>query len=156
MCASLFHHGERFFSWPFVNWTRKENEFLQFLQFHHEGCVKRGEKDINRSKGTRCTQYSDKILLIFRINIVEDTDHKHSRAINHQLPEKTCLGTEEQGGAAQSVNLVKEHAHDTCLPWADAIFREKQNVTVCFACCKLGAHTIMTKCCMCFKTWMSV
>ena len=61
-------------------------------------------------KGTRCTQYSDKILSIFGINIVKDTDHaKHSSAINHQLPEKTCLGTEEQGGAAQSVNLVKEH-----------------------------------------------
>ena len=54
---------------------------------------------------------------------------------------KTCLGTEEQRGAAQSVNLVKEHAHDTFLPWADAIFREKQNITVYFACCKLGARS---------------
>ena len=62
--------------------------------------MKRGEKDKNRSK------YSDEILLIFGIDIVED---KHPSAINHQLPEKTCLGTEEQGGAAQSVNLVKEH-----------------------------------------------
>ena len=62
--------------------------------------MKRGEKDKNRSK------YSDEILLIFGIDIVED---KHSSAINHQLPEKTCLGTEEQGGVAQSVNLVKEH-----------------------------------------------
>ena len=116
--------------------------------------VKRGEKDRNRSKGTRCTQYSDEILSIFGINIVEDTDHKHSSATNHQLPLKTCLGTEEQGGAAQSqsVNLVREHAHDTSLPQADAISREKQNITVCFACCKLGAHMIMTKCCMCFKT----
>ena len=50
--------------------------------------VKRGEKDRNRSKGTHCTQNSDEILLIFGINIVEDTDHKHSSAINHQLPEK--------------------------------------------------------------------
>ena len=116
--------------------------------------VKRGEMDNNRSKGIRCTQYFDEILSIFEINIVGDTDHKHSSATNHQLPLKTCLGTEEQGGAAQSqsVNLVREHAHDTSLPRADAIFREKQNVTVCFACCKLGAHTIMTKCCMCFKT----
>ena len=114
--------------------------------------VKRGEKDRNRSNGTRCTQYFDEIQSIFGINTVENTDHKHSSAINHQLPLKTCLGTEEQGGAAQSVHLVKEHAHDTSLPRADAIFREKQNVTVCFACCKLGAHTIMTKCCMCFKT----
>ena len=39
-------------------------------------CVKRGEKD--RSKGTLCTQYSDKILSIFGINVVEDTDNKHS------------------------------------------------------------------------------
>ena len=114
--------------------------------------VKRGEKDRNRSKGTRCTQYFDEILSIFGINIVENTDHKHSSAINHQLPEKTCLGTEEQGGAAQSVHLVREQAHDTSLPRADAIFNAKQNVTVCFACCKLGAHTIMTKCCICFKT----
>ena len=113
--------------------------------------VKRGEKDRNRSNGTRCTQYFDEIQSIFGINTVENTDHKHSSAINHQLPLKTCLGTEEQGGAAQSVNLVKEHAHDTSLPWADAIFREKQNITLCFACCKL-AHTIFTKCCMCFKT----
>ena len=43
----------------------------------------------NRSKGTRCTQYSDEILSIFGIDIVEDTDHKHASAINHQLPEKT-------------------------------------------------------------------
>ena len=106
--------------------------------------VKRGEKDKNRSKGTRCTWYSDEILSIFGIDIVENTDHKHSSAINHQLPEKTCFGTEEQGGAAQSVNLVKEHAHDTSLPQANAIFREKLNVTVRFACCKLGAHTIIT------------
>ena len=55
------------------------------------------------------------------------------------------IGTEEQGGAAQSVNLVKEHAHDTSLPQANAIFREKQNVTVCFASCKLGAPKIITK-----------
>ena len=113
---------------------------------------KRGEKDKNRSKGTCCTQYSDEILMIFGIDTVEDTDHEHSSAINHQLPEKMCFGTEEQGGAAQSVNLVKEHAHDTSLPQANAIFGEKQNVTVCFACCKLGAHTIMTKFRMCFKT----
>ena len=114
--------------------------------------MKRGEKDKNRSNGTRCTLYSDEILWIFGIDIVEDTVHKHSCAINHQLPEKTCLGTEEQGGAALSVNLVKEHAHDTSLPQPNAIFREKQNVTVCFACCKSGAHMIMTKCCICFKT----
>ena len=118
--------------------------------------VKRGEKDKNRRKRTRCTHYYDEILPIFWIDIVEDTDHKHSSAINHQLPEKTCFGTEEQGGAAQSVNLVKEHAHDTSLPQADAIFNEKQNVTVCFACCKLGAHMIMTNFWMYFKTWMSV
>ena len=55
--------------------------------------VKRGEKDKNRSKRTRCTHYSDEILLIFGIDIVEDTDHKHSRAINHQLPKKSCFGT---------------------------------------------------------------
>ena len=61
--------------------------------------VKRGEKDRNRSKGTHCTQNSDEILSIFGINIVEDTDHKHSSAINHQLPEKMCLWTEQQGGA---------------------------------------------------------
>ena len=107
--------------------------------------MKRGEKDKNRSKGTHCTQYSDEILSIFGIDIVEDTDNKHSSAINHQLPEKNMFGTEEQGGAAQSVNLVKEHAHDTSLPQANAIFREKQNVTVCFASCKLGAHKIITK-----------
>ena len=82
--------------------------------------VKRGERDKNRSKRTH---YYDEILLIFGIDIVEDTDHKHSSAINHQLPEKTCFGTEEQGGAAQNVNLVKEHAHDTSLPRANAIFR---------------------------------
>ena len=40
--------------------------------------MKRGEKDRNRSKGTLCTQYSDEILSIFGINVVEDTDHKHS------------------------------------------------------------------------------
>ena len=40
--------------------------------------VKRGVKDRNRSKGTLCTQYSDEILSIFGINVVEDTDHKHS------------------------------------------------------------------------------
>ena len=85
--------------------------------------VKRGEKDRNRS-----TQYFDEILSIFGINILKNTDHKHSSAINHQLPLKMCLGTEEQGGAAQSVNLMREH--DTSLPRADAIFREKQNVTV--------------------------
>ena len=50
--------------------------------------VKRGEKDKNRSKGTRCTQYSEEILSVFGIDIVEDTDHKHSSAINHQLPGK--------------------------------------------------------------------
>ena len=54
--------------------------------------VKRGEKDKNRSKRTRCTHYYDKILSIFGIDIVEDTDNKHSSAINHQLPEKMCLG----------------------------------------------------------------
>ena len=47
---------------------------------------------------------------IFGINVVEDTDHKHSSATNHQLPEKMHLGTEEQGGAAQSVN---ERTRDT-------------------------------------------
>ena len=41
-------------------------------------CEKRGEKDRNRSKGTLCIQYSDKILSIFGINVVEDTDNKHS------------------------------------------------------------------------------
>ena len=87
--------------------------------------VKRGERDKNRSKRTRCTHYYDEILSIFGTDIVEDTDHKHSSAINHQLPEKICFGTEEQGGAAQSVNLVKEYAHDTSLPQANAIFREK-------------------------------
>ena len=46
-------------------------------------------------------QYSDEILSIFGIDIVEDIDHKHASAINHQLPEKTSFGTEEQGGAAQ-------------------------------------------------------
>ena len=45
--------------------------------------MKRGEKDKNRSK------YSDEILLIFGIDIVED---KHSSAINHQLPEKNVFG----------------------------------------------------------------
>ena len=55
--------------------------------------MKRGEKDKNRSKQTRCTHYYDEILLIFGIDIVENTDHKHSSAINHQLPEKTCFGT---------------------------------------------------------------
>ena len=40
--------------------------------------MKRGVKDRNRSKGTLCTQYSDEILSIFGINVVEDTDHKHS------------------------------------------------------------------------------
>ena len=63
--------------------------------------VKRGEKDRNRNRGTHYTQYSDKMLLIFGINIVEDTDHKHSSAINHQLPEKMCLWTEQQGGATR-------------------------------------------------------
>ena len=82
------------------------------------------QKDKNRSKGTCCTQYSDEILMVFGIDTVEDTDHEHSSAINHQLPEKMCFGTEEQG-AAQSVNLVKEHAHDTSPPQANAIFREK-------------------------------
>ena len=105
--------------------------------------MKRGEKDKNRNKRTRCTHYYDKILSIFGIDIVEDTDHKHSSAINHQLPEKTCFGTEEQGGAAQC--SLSERTHDTSLPQPNAIFSEKQNVNVCFACCKLGAHTIMTK-----------
>ena len=54
--------------------------------------VKRGEKDKNRSNGTRCTPYSDEILWIFGIDIVEDTVHKHSCAINHQLPEKNVFG----------------------------------------------------------------
>ena len=106
--------------------------------------MKRGEKDRNRSKGTHCTQYSDEILSIFGINIVKIQTINIS-AINHQLPGKKH---EEQ----LSVNLVKEHAHDTSLPQADAIFREKQNVTVCFAYCKFGAHMIITKCCICFKT----
>ena len=48
-----------------------------------------------------------------------------------------CFGTEEQGGAAQSVNLVKEHAHDTSLPQANAIFGEKQNVTLWVTLCML-------------------
>ena len=68
--------------------------------------VKRGEKDKNRSKRTRCTHYYDEILSIFGIDIVENTDHKHSSAINHQLPEKTCFGTEEPGGAVQSLSLI--------------------------------------------------
>ena len=53
--------------------------------------VKRGEKDKNRSKGTRCTWYSDEILSIIGIDTVENTDHKHSSAINHQLPEKNMF-----------------------------------------------------------------
>ena len=53
--------------------------------------MKRGERDKNRSKRTRCTHYYDKILSIFGIDIVEDTDHKHSSAINHQLPEKNVF-----------------------------------------------------------------
>ena len=129
--------------------TRRMNSLCRLCGEH----VKRGEKDRNRSKGTHYTLYSDKMLLIFGINIVKDTDHKHSSAINHQLPEKKTVACKKE---QLSVNLVKEHTRDTSLPWADAIFREKQNVTVCFACCKLGGHTIMTKCSMCFKIWMSV
>ena len=44
--------------------------------------VKRGERDKNRSKRTCCTHYYEEILSIFGIDIVEDTDHKHSSAIN--------------------------------------------------------------------------
>ena len=61
--------------------------------------VKRGVKDRNRSKGTLCTQYSDEILSIFGINVVEDTDHKHSsflckkcqcRLVNFKNRKKSC------------------------------------------------------------------
>ena len=122
MCASLFHHGERFLAdHSLTEHARRMNSLCKLCGEQ----VKRGEKDKNRSKGTLCTKYSDEILSIFGTDIVEDTDHKHSSAINYQPPEKTCLGTEEQGGAAQSVNLVKEHAHDTSLPQANAVFREK-------------------------------
>ena len=59
--------------------------------------MKRGERDKNRCKRTRCTHYYDEILLISGIDIVEDTDHKHSSAINHQLPEKTLYIKEVKG-----------------------------------------------------------
>ena len=67
--------------------TRRINSLSRLCREH----VKKGEKDRNRSKGTHYTPYSDKMLLIFGINIVKDTDHKHSSAINHQLPEKKCV-----------------------------------------------------------------
>ena len=46
---------------------------------------------------------------------------------------KTCFGTEEQGGAAQSVNFVKENAHDTSLPQANAALERKikRNCMLC-------------------------
>ena len=81
--------------------TRRMNSLCRLCGEH----VKRGEKDRIRSKGTHDTPYSDKMLLIFGINIVKDTDHKHSSAINHQLPEKKPVACKEQ----LSVNLVKEH-----------------------------------------------
>ena len=72
----------------FTEHTRRMNSLCRLCGER----VKRGKKDKNRSKGTICTQYSDEILSIFGINIVEDTDHKHSSAINHQLPEKRVWG----------------------------------------------------------------
>ena len=51
--------------------------------------MKRGEKARNRSKGTRCTQYSDEILSIFGINIVKDTT---MLLLNIQVPSTiSCL-----------------------------------------------------------------
>ena len=84
----------------------------------------------NRSKGTRCTQYSDEILSIFGIDIVEDTDHATINCLKKRL---LGLRSKEEQLRVLAVSLVKEHAHDTSLPQADAIFNEKQNVTVCLS-----------------------
>ena len=50
----------------------------------------------------------------------------------HQLPKEACLGTVEQGAAAQSINERTHGNSVTSLPRADAVFTQQQNVTVRF------------------------
>ena len=50
----------------------------------------------------------------------------------HQLPKEACLGTVEQGVAAQGINERTHGNSVTSLPRADAVFTQQQNVTVCF------------------------
>ena len=50
----------------------------------------------------------------------------------HQLPKEACLGTVEQGAAAQSINERTHGNSVTSLPRADAIFTQQQNINVRF------------------------
>lgn len=54
---------------------------------------------------------------------------------NHQLPKEACLGTVEQGAAAQSINERTHGNSVTSLPRADAIFTQRNCMLhKCYTC----------------------
>ena len=59
----------------------------------------------------------------------------------HQLPKEACLGTVEQGAAAQSINERTHGNSVTSFPRADAVFtqQQKRNCTLhkCYMCFRL-------------------